>query len=312
MERNANYALVGFVTLLLFIGMVIFVVWLARVQFAKEYDIYDIVFVGPVDGLSVGGEVHFNGIKLGEVTKIALDKADPKKVIAQARVTSDVPIRVDSYASLEPQGITGVNYVQISAGTVSKPLLKDVTPPGEIPVLQSRSSTISNLLQGGGTVLAAAVDALNRVNRVLSDENIKSLTASIHNVEDVTSEIRNHKQILADADSAVKSIQQTSQSIDKLSESGRQLVDGDGRRAVHDIADAAEQIKAAGVEAHQLLAKLQGPAGDFATNGLPQLTSAVVSLQQTSESLNRLVSEIEQNPRSLVGKAPSKEVQVKP
>ena len=34
-------------------------------------------------------------------------------------VTSDVPIRVDSYATLEPQGITGINYVQITAGTPS-------------------------------------------------------------------------------------------------------------------------------------------------------------------------------------------------
>ena len=60
------------------------------------------------------------------LTKIALDRTNPSRVIARARVTSDVPIRVDSYATLEPQGITGVNYIQITAGTPSKPLLKDV------------------------------------------------------------------------------------------------------------------------------------------------------------------------------------------
>ena len=50
MEKNANYALVGLSSLILFIGMVIFVVWLARVSFAQEYDLYDIVFDGPVRG----------------------------------------------------------------------------------------------------------------------------------------------------------------------------------------------------------------------------------------------------------------------
>ena len=99
-------------------------------QFNQDYDVYDIVFKGPVRGLSQGGEVHFNGIKVGEVTKISLDKVDPTQVIARARVTSDVPIRVDSYATLEPQGITGVNYVQITAGTPAKPLLKDTGPRG--------------------------------------------------------------------------------------------------------------------------------------------------------------------------------------
>ena len=113
-----------------------------------DYDTYDILFQGPVRGLSQGGEVHFNGIKVGEVTKIALDRTNPARVIARTRVTSDVPIRVDSYATLEPQGITGVNYVQITAGTPSKPLLKDTVPRDQVPVIRSQRSTLSDLLEG--------------------------------------------------------------------------------------------------------------------------------------------------------------------
>jgi phospholipid/cholesterol/gamma-HCH transport system substrate-binding protein len=312
MERNANYALVGFASMLLFIGMVIFVVWLARIQFTKEYNLYDIVFIGPVRGLSEGGEVHFNGIKVGDVSKIALDKADPKKVIARAKVTSDVPIRVDSYATLEPQGITGVNYIQITAGTATRPLLKDTVPRGAVPILQSKSSALSDLLEGSGTVLAATVDALNRVNRVLSDDNIKTLSASLHDIQAVTAEANKRKQLFADADTALKSIDETSASIKQLSDSSQQLVNGDGKRAIHDVADAAEQIKATTADARAMVAKLQGPTSDFATTGLPQLTSAIVSLQQTAESLNRLVAETEQNPQGLVGKTPAKQVQVKP
>src|SRR6059058_4849876 len=107
MEKHANYALVGLSTLILLVGLLIFAVWLARFQFARENDLYDIVFQGPVRGISQVGEVHFNGIKVGEITKIALDRTNPTRVISRARVTSDVPIRVDSFATLEPQGITG-------------------------------------------------------------------------------------------------------------------------------------------------------------------------------------------------------------
>ena len=123
MERNANYALVGAATLILFMGLLIFAVWLAKLSFNQEYDLYDVLFVGPVRGLSDGGEVHFNGIKVGEVTKIALDKSDPNRVIARVRVSSDVPIKTDSFATLEPQGITGVKYVQITPGSRDRPLL---------------------------------------------------------------------------------------------------------------------------------------------------------------------------------------------
>ncbi len=312
MERNANYALVGFASLAIFVGMVVFVVWLARVQFAHEYSIYDIVFVGPVRGLSDGGEVHFNGIKVGEVSKVALDEADPKKVIARVRVTANVPIRQDSFATLEPQGITGVNYIQITAGTTSKPLLKDVTPRGKVPIIMTRSSALSDLLEGSGTVLNATVDALNRVNRVLSDDNIKSMTATLHDVQAVTAEIRKRKELLADADATVKSIDQTAQSIKQLSDSSNALVNGDGKRTLREAAEAAEQIKAAATDTRTMIAKLQGPTTDFATTGLPQLTSAVVTLQQAAESLNRLASEAEQSPRNLVSKPPAKEVEVKP
>ena len=35
MEKNANYALVGASSLILFVGMLVFVVWLARLQLTE-------------------------------------------------------------------------------------------------------------------------------------------------------------------------------------------------------------------------------------------------------------------------------------
>ena len=63
-------------------------------------------------------------------------------------------------------------------------------------------------------------------------------------------------------------------------------------------------------DAGDLTAKLEGPTSDFATTGLPQMTAAAISLQEAAESLNRLASEAQASPRSLIGKAPSKEKEV--
>jgi phospholipid/cholesterol/gamma-HCH transport system substrate-binding protein len=312
MERNANYALVGFTTFMLFIGMIVFAVWLARVAYGREYDLYDILFVGPVQGLSQGGDVDFNGIKVGEVTKIALDRTDPSHVIARARVTSDVPIRKDSYATLEPQGVTGVNYVQITAGSSKSPLLKTTVPRGEVPVIQTRPGVFSSLLQGSGTILAATAKALDRINRLLSDNNLNNIQGAIADVHAITAEARSRKELFADADNAVKNIDQAAQSIKQLSDSSKELVNGDGKRSLHDIAEAASQIKDATAEARGLIKRLQGPSTDFATTGLPQLTQAIASLQQAADSLNRLANEAQQSPQALATKAPAQEVQVKP
>lgn len=312
MERNANYALVGAASLILFMGLVLFAVWLAKVSFNQEYDLYDVLFVGPVRGLSQGGEVHFNGIKVGEVTKIQLDKSDPNRVVARARVTSDVPIRADSFATLEPQGITGVNYVQITAGTPTKPLLKDTVPNGKVPVIRSQRSALSDLLEGGGTVLTRTIEALDRVNRVLSDDNITTLGAALSDVQSVTAELRERKAIIADAQKALQTIDATAAQIGALSKSTQGLVDTDGRKAMRDLGSAADELKAAAKDARSMITKLEGPTSDFASTGLPQLTSAVVTLQSAAESLDRLVGEVEQNPRGLIGKAPAKEVEIKP
>ena len=312
MEKNANYALVGASSLILFVGLVIFVVWLARLQFTRDYDTYDILFQGPVRGLSQGGEVHFNGIKVGEVTKIALDRTNPARVIARARVTSDVPIRVDSYATLEPQGITGVNYVQITAGTPSRPLLKDTVPDDQIPVIRSQRSTLSDLLEGGGTVLTRTIEALDRINRVLSDQNIKSFSGAVSDAEALTAELRKRKAIIADAQKALQDIDAAAQQLTKVAASTDEVLNGDGRRTVKNVAEAAEEAKAAAASARAMIANLEGPTQDFAARGLPQITAAVIEMQTAAQSLQRLLNEVQSSPTGALGKPAGEEIKVKP
>jgi phospholipid/cholesterol/gamma-HCH transport system substrate-binding protein len=312
MERNANYALVGLVSAILSIGLVIFVVWLAGSGLNQSYDLYDIVFQGPVRGLSQGAEVHFNGIKVGDVSKISLDPRDPRFVVARAKVTSDVPIRQDSYATLEPQGITGVNYIQITAGTASKPLLKDTVPPGTVPRMKSQRDALSDLLAGGGFIVQRTVEVLDRVNRVFSDENIKTLSATMSDVQAVTAELRERKSVIADAQKTLQSADEAARQIRDLAKSSQGLVDGDAKRTMAKLGDAAGEIEATAKDLRGMVDKLQGPTADFAANGLPEISGAINSLQRTLDRLDQLLSEVQANPRGLVGKAPAKQIEVKP
>jgi phospholipid/cholesterol/gamma-HCH transport system substrate-binding protein len=271
-----------------------------------------------VRGLNEGGEVHFNGIKVGEVTTIALDKTNPNNVIARVRVSEDVPIRTDSVATLEPQGITGLNYVQITAGSGGRPLLKDFTEArcrqrglGQecIPVIRSQRSTIADLLAGGGTVLTRTIEALDRINRVLSDQNIKTFSAALSDTQAVTAELRERKAIIADAQSALQRIDEATAEVTALTRSTRGVIEGDGRRAVAGLAEAAEETRAAAKDAREMINRLNGPTTDFATNGLPQITQSVVQMQQTAEALERLVNDLQSGGAGAALKR-SKEVEI--
>jgi phospholipid/cholesterol/gamma-HCH transport system substrate-binding protein len=312
MERNAHYAIVGLVSLLLLLGMALFVVWLARIQFANEYDLYDVDFAGPVRGLSAGGEVYFNGIRVGEVTKLSLDAKRPDRVVARVRISSDAPVRVDSTASLEPLGITGVNYVQITAGTTTRPLLKDVTPDGRVPVIRTVRGSLESILEGGGTVLARAVDALDRVNKLLSDKNIATISGTFEDVHAITTQFRDQKDLIVHLDSAISSADAAAKKVAVLTDSTNNLVNGDAKRTLKNLGDAAEELKGAAMDGRALVAGLKGPTTDFAANGLPQISSTVIQLQTTIETLNRLIGDIEQNPRSLISKPAAKTLEVQP
>jgi phospholipid/cholesterol/gamma-HCH transport system substrate-binding protein len=303
---------VGLISAILFVGLLVFVVWLAGNGLSRKLDTYNIIFQGPVRGLSQGAEVHFNGIKVGDVSRIYLDPKNATLVIAEARVTSDVPIRADSFATLEPQGITGVNYIQISAGTPSKPLRKDITPEGQIPTIPTKRDALSDLLAGGGYVIQRTVETLDRVNRVLSDQNIKTFGATLTDVESVTAELKKRKMIIDDAQKTLQDADQAVVQIRTLAKSSDTLVNGDGKRAIAKLADAATEIEGTAKDLRDTIAKLKGPTVDFATTSLPQMTTALISLQRATEHVDQAITELQNNPRGILTKAPAKEVEVKP
>jgi phospholipid/cholesterol/gamma-HCH transport system substrate-binding protein len=312
MERNANYALVGLISTILLIAMIVFIFWLANFAFSAKYDTYQVVFHGPVSGLTRGGDVQFNGIKVGEVSDIRLDAQDPNKVIAYVRVRSDTPVRVDTEASLEPQGITGVNYIQLTAGTVSKPLLKDATPSGQPLVIEAKPGSIASLLSGGGTVMQAALDTLQRIDKVLSQENIQKVTAILSDVQAVTAELRERKAVIADADKALQDADQAAIQIKTLAKSAQGLVDTDGKKTLGKIDSTADEIQGAASDLRALMAKLKEPTSDFANNGLPEMTRTIETLHKATNDLDRLLNEVERDPRGFISKPPAKQIQVKP
>jgi phospholipid/cholesterol/gamma-HCH transport system substrate-binding protein len=312
MERDAHYAAVGIATVALLAALAVFTIWLARLQFNSEYDVYDIVFYGPVRGLSEGGEVHFNGIRVGEVTDLNLDPNKGDQVIARIRIDATTPVRVTSRAQLEPQGITGLNYIQITAGNPSSAILKDQYPDNVTPVIQSQPSPIAELLSGSGTVLAQTVDALNRINRVLSDDNVRSFSASLKNIEAVTAELEARKGMLEQLEQALTRANAAVGEYEQLAISTRRVVEGDGAAAVANVNKAAEEARAAVASINRSATSLERPLGDFATTGLPQLQQSIQQLDEATRSLQSLIDDVRASPREFIGRPSSREMEVQP
>jgi phospholipid/cholesterol/gamma-HCH transport system substrate-binding protein len=312
MERDAHYAAVGIATVALIAALAVFTIWLARLQFDSDYDVYDIVFYGPVRGLSEGGEVHFNGIRVGEVTALNLDPEQGDQVIARVRLKGETPVRVTSRGQLEPQGITGLNYIQITAGNPESALLKSQYPEGVVPVIQSQPSPLAELLSGSGTLLAQAVDVLNRVNRVLSDDNIRSFSTTLASVEAVSAELEARRGLLAELETTLESANRAIQAYEQVAITTNEVVDTDARQAIANINAASAEAQAAMESLNRTVTGLERPVGEFAETGLPELTSAIRSLQDATAALEALVEEVRASPRDFIGRPPARELEVQP
>src|SRR3546814_598319 len=181
METRAHHLLIGSFMLAFLVAIVLFVLWLAKSQVDRDVAHYNIYFHGSVAGLGVGGDVRFNGIKVGTVSQISIDRQNTSRVRVTAEMAADTPIRADSEATLQLQGITGVSYVQITPGSPEAELIKPVRggDTAKYPTIKSKPSAIDTLVE-------AAPELLTRAAKVLSDENLNNLTGFIADLHQIS------------------------------------------------------------------------------------------------------------------------------
>lgn len=184
METRANYALIGLFTLAAIAAMFGFAVWFAGASGKGNRQEYRVVFSGSVSGLSRGASVLFNGLRVGEVASISLLPEDPRRVVATIEVDPLTPMRSDTRARLEYQGLTGVAAIQLSGGEPGTQPLKS-GPANEPPTIFADRSDFQDIMETVQRLSRRADDVINRVERLFSD-NEQSIGRTVRNVETFT------------------------------------------------------------------------------------------------------------------------------
>jgi phospholipid/cholesterol/gamma-HCH transport system substrate-binding protein len=213
METKANYVAVGVFVLACVIGLVVTILWLAGIQYSQEYAYYTAYFKGPVTGLGKGTSTRYNGIEVGRITNLAFDPNDPQRVIVTMQVQPNLNIRQDSVASIESQGFTGATYVEITGGTAKSPQL-EAQDDQRYPVIHTKQSTFAQLQQSAPEVVAKLNTAVSRLNDLLSDNNRRSVSHILANLDETTQVIARRS---ADIDSAITNANKAMVSLDNTS-----------------------------------------------------------------------------------------------
>lgn len=310
METRTSYTLVGAFVLVLLAGLFGFTVWIAKIQLKEGRDIYLTYFTGSVTGLQEGSPVRYRGIPIGTVTDIRLDPNRVSRVRVTVEVQPGTPIKTDSIASLELQGITGGAYVQLNGGTEDSPRLRDESKD-EIPVIPSRPSTLAEVVDTAPQILNRALVITQRLEAMLGPENQDSITQTLANVRRLSDAVGSRSEevgeIITDLHAASRSLRQTADTLgphtdEAVVQATRTLasVDGAAKSFQSDMRGLSQAVREASGQLGAILGDNRRPVRDFAATGLYDLSLLISQLRDVSAQVSRVLTRVENDPTNFL------------
>lgn len=283
METRANYALIGLFTLAVFAAMLGFVYWFASGRSNAQKASYRVIFTGSVSGLIRGSVVRFNGLRVGEVTVLDLVPSDPSRVMAIIEIDQKTPVKTDTRARLEFQGLTGQASVQLSGGTSAAPAL--VAPDGGSPIIYADRSDFQDIVETVQRLSGRADNVLARLEKVVGD-NEGSLGNTIRSAEVFAKALADNS---AGVGAFLASVGDTSQRISSLS-TRLETLSSAAEDILRNVNSASVNRTIGNIENFtQALAENRGNIDGILTDG----ASLTKRLSETSLRLDSAFSEID-------------------
>ena len=113
MSRNYTDAVIGLIVLTAAAGFLLFLYGGRHATDGRHYEVYAEFF--SANGISVGADVRISGVKVGEVTTMALD---PSSYLAKVQFTidDDLDVPEDSVIAVTSDNLFSDNFLEILPG----------------------------------------------------------------------------------------------------------------------------------------------------------------------------------------------------
>jgi phospholipid/cholesterol/gamma-HCH transport system substrate-binding protein len=277
METRANYALVGIFTLAVIASALAFIYWFSGVGGTTKRTQLRLVFSGTVTGLSRGSNVLFNGLRVGEVSDIRLLPDDPQRIYVTADIERTTPVRTDTRARLEAQGLTGVVAIQLIGGEARSPLLLP-TPGQPLPTIFAEKSEFQDLLETARTIAKRVDDVVGKVENLIGT-NEASLNSAVRDVAKFSKALGDNSD---GVDRLMKSVGQAADRIGPLAERLDNV-----SRLVGDALTALDKDKIATImsDVQRFTGALGGSSADVA--------KSLKDVANITDKLNRAADQVE-------------------
>ncbi len=309
METRAHHVLIGLFTVIVVTAALLFGLWLAKSSVDTEFKDYEVVFNEAVSGLSKGSSVQYSGIKVGDVISLRLDPKDPRRVLARIRLAGDTPVKEDTNAKLALTGVTGTSIIQLSGGTPQSPTLKG--KDGNLPTIVALPSPIARLLNDSENLMAGVTTLMHNANLMFSTENIERISNTLEHLEQTTGTIAEQRGDIGQAMQQLASVgKQANTMLEQttaLMRNANGLLNDHGKEALGSAEQAMKSLQESSSTLNKLITANQDSLNS-GMQGLNGLGPAVREMRETLSSLRTITTRLEANPSGyLLGSEKTKE-----
>jgi phospholipid/cholesterol/gamma-HCH transport system substrate-binding protein len=308
MEPKVNYILVGSFVAFLGAAVLAGILWLGKTDYRGSYDRYQAYMKESVAGLSVDSTVKYRGVDVGRIKAIALTPNNPEEVQLTLDIERGTPIKTDTIAVLETQGLTGLATINLTGGSRDAPALQAQNGQA-YPVIKTGPSlffrldeAVSRLLseEGLAQLLVDLDTAAKGAATVLDEDNRLTLKKTIKDLSEVAQTIASHKtQIEQSLNGAAKSADNLVKLTASLNAEVPTLLAGINK-SVASLGTATDELARAGKTVGTVVNEARPELQQFTRRTLPETALLVTELRQLTGTLTRVARELEREPSSLV------------
>jgi phospholipid/cholesterol/gamma-HCH transport system substrate-binding protein len=298
-DRDTNYVVVGAFVLLV-IGMALsFVYWYTDQKDKRTYQRYEIYYDGTVSGLTAGSPVRYLGVDVGKVARILLDPSARQRVEVIADIEESAPIDSRTLALLSLQGVTGLLFIDLEEdpkSTASGPL-----PQGHrYPVIRSAPSELDVLLTSLPALANHAIDLVDHMDQVFSEENVKNIKATLASVRQAS---ERSPVLLREVEELVTDMRHTSDDVDSAAADFRRVTNEAGpdlKATLANVRHITESLSSTADHLNDFVSQNEPALSRFTSQSLPELERLLHESRATVRELRDLSRSLRQNPAELL------------
>jgi phospholipid/cholesterol/gamma-HCH transport system substrate-binding protein len=248
--------------------------------------------------LSRGSSVNFNGVRVGEVKTIELSTTRPGVVYAGIEVSMRAPVKKDTRARLEYQGLTGVASIALAGGSEDSPAL--VGERGMPPVIEADRSDYQNILETLQRLAGRVETVLDNANNLFS-ENAASIARTVKNVEAFSQAlgenadgVKAFMQAMSEIGTSVKPLLVNLEGLTKSVASRVDAVDPQRVASILENADSlSKQLNASAGKLDKLMGTIDSFMGSADSKGvIADVSDAAKSFRKLADNLDTRTKEL--------------------